>query len=103
MTNSVSLHRVLTASPEKVFRAFSEPAAMAAWFPPYGFVCTIHELDFRVGGKYKMNFTNFTTGNSSPFGGSYIEIVPGEKITFSDKFDDPGLPGEMITLQECRA
>ena len=97
MANSVSLHRVLAAQPEKVFRAFAEPAAMSAWFPPYGFVCTIHEMDFKVGGHFKMSFTNFTTGNSNPFIGTYLEIKPNEALKFSDKFADPNLPGEMIT------
>jgi uncharacterized protein YndB with AHSA1/START domain len=97
MPNNVSLHRVLNAPPEKVFRAFSEPAAMAAWFPPYGFVCTIEEMEFKVGGRFRMQFTNFTTGNSNPFGGNYVAIIPNELLQFSDKFDDPNLPGEMTT------
>ena len=96
-TNSVTLHWVVTAPPEKVYRAFSEPAAMAAWFPPYGFVCTIQEMDFKEGGHFKMVFTNFTTGNGNSFGGTYLEIKPNEFIKFSDKFDDPNLPGEIIT------
>lgn len=96
-TNSVTLHRVLTASPEKISRAFSDPVAMASWLPPYGFLCVIHQMDFKVGGSYKMSFINFTTGNSHSFGGEYLEIKPGEFFKYTDKFDDPNLPGEMIT------
>ena len=96
-TNSVSLHRVLTASPEKVFRAFSDPLAHASWIPPYGFLCQVHQMDFKVGGRFKMSFINFTTGNGHSFGGEYLEIKPNELIKYSDKFDDPNLPGEMIT------
>ena len=95
--NSVSLHRVLTASPEKVFRAFSDPLAHASWIPPYGFLCQVHQMDFKVGGRFKMSFINFTTGNGHSFGGEYLEIKPNELIKYSDKFDDPNLPGEMIT------
>jgi uncharacterized protein YndB with AHSA1/START domain len=95
--NSVSLHRVLKASPEKVYRAFTDATAMAAWLPPYGFLCTVHELDPKVGGKYRMSFHNFTTGNSHSFGGKYIEMKPNEFLKYTDKFDDPNLPGEMIT------
>lgn len=96
-TNSVSLHRLLTADPEKVFRAFSEPLALASWLPPYGFICHVKEMDFKIGGHYKMSFMNFTTGNSHSFGGTYLEIRLNEFIKFSDKFDDPNLPGEMTT------
>ena len=96
-TNSVSLHRVLTASPEKVFRAFSDPLAHASWIPPYGFLCQVHQMDFKVGGHFKMSFINFSTGNGHSFGGEYLEIKPNELIRYSDKFDDPNLPGEMIT------
>jgi len=95
--NSVSLHRVLKATPDKVFRAFSDPAAYASWIPPYGFLCTVHEMDFKVGGEYKMSFSNFTTGHSQSFGGICLEIKPNEFIKYSDQFDDPNLPGEMIT------
>lgn len=95
--NSVSLHRVLKASPEKVYRAFVEPNAMASWIPPYGFLCTVHEMDVKVGGKYRMSFHNFTTGNGHSFGGSYLELEPNEFIKYTDKFDDPNLPGEMVT------
>jgi len=95
--NSVSLHRVFKASPEKIFRAFSEPNAMASWLPPYGFLCTVHNLDFKEGGDYKMSFTNFSTGQSHSFGGNYVEIKPNEFLKYTDKFDNPNLPGEMIT------
>ena len=95
--NTVSLHRVLKASPEKVFRAFTEATAIASWLPPYGFLCISHQLDFRVGGNYKMTFTNFSTGNGHSFGGEFLEIKPGEFLKYTDKFDDPNLPGEMIT------
>jgi uncharacterized protein YndB with AHSA1/START domain len=95
--NSVSLHRVIKASPEKVFRAFSNPLAYASWIPPYGFLCTVQEMDFKVGGRFKMSFTNFTTGQSHSFGGNCLEIKPNEFIKYSDQFDDPNLPGEMVT------
>jgi uncharacterized protein YndB with AHSA1/START domain len=95
--NSVSLHRVLKASPEKVYRAFTEASALASWLPPYGFLCTVHEMKVEVGGTYKMSFQNFTTGNSHSFGGKYLEIKPNEFLKYTDKFDDPTLPGEMIT------
>lgn len=95
--NSVSLHRVLKASPEKVYRAFTEANALASWLPPYGFLCTVHEINVKVGGSYKMSFQNFSTGNSHSFGGEYLEIKPNEFIKYTDKFDDPNLPGEMTT------
>lgn len=95
--NSVSLHRVLKASPEKVFRAFTEASAMASWLPPYGFTCTVHEMDVKVGGGFRMSFHNFSTGNGHSFGGKYVEIKPNEFLKYTDKFDDPNLPGEMIT------
>lgn len=95
--NTVSLHRVIKASPEKVFKAFSDANAMAAWLPPYGFICTVQKWEFKVGGEYKMTFTNFTTGNSHSFGGTFLEIKPHSYIRYNDKFDDPNLPGEMIT------
>jgi len=95
--NSVSLHRVLKASPEKVFRAFSNPTAYASWIPPYGFLCTVHHMDFKVGGSYKMSFTNFSTGHGHSFGGTFLEIEPNKFIKNTDTFDDPNLPGEMIT------
>jgi uncharacterized protein YndB with AHSA1/START domain len=96
-TNSVTLHRVLKANPEKVFRAFSDPNALAWWIPPYGFLCIFHQMEFRVDGNYKMSFINFSTGNGHSFGGKYLEIKPNEFIKHTDKFDDPNLPGEMIT------
>jgi uncharacterized protein YndB with AHSA1/START domain len=96
-TNSVSLHRVIKAKPEKVFRAFTEASALSAWLPPYGFLCVVHQLDPRVGGSYKMSFTNFSTGNSHSFGGKYLEIDQNNFLKYTDKFDDPNLPGEMIT------
>ncbi|MVN23374.1 SRPBCC family protein [Mucilaginibacter arboris] len=96
-TNSVTLHRVLKAKPEKVFRAFAEPNALAAWIPPYGFLCTVHEMDFLIEGSYKMSFTNFSTGNSHSFGGKFLEIRQNKFIKHTDIFDDPNLPGEMIT------
>lgn len=96
-TNNVSLHRMLKTSPEKVYRAFTEAAAMATWLPPYGFTCTVHELKATVGGTYKMSFQNFTTGNSHSFGGKFLELKPNEFLKYTDKFDDPNLPGEMIT------
>lgn len=95
--NSVSLHRVLKASPEKVYRAFTEANALASWLPPYGFLCTVQELNVQVNGTYKMSFHNFSTGNSHSFGGKYVEIKPNEFLKYTDKFDDPNLPGEMIT------
>ena len=95
--NSVSLHRVIKTSPEKVYRAFTEAAAMAAWLPPYGFLCTVHEMKVEKGGSFKMSFQNFSTGNSHSFGGEYLELKPNEFLKYTDKFDDPNLPGEMIT------
>lgn len=95
--NSVSLHRVLKASPEKVFRAFTEALAIASWLPPYGFLCTVHEMDVKEGGSFRMSFQNFSTGNGHSFGGSYLEIRPNEFLKYTDKFDDPNLPGEMVT------
>jgi uncharacterized protein YndB with AHSA1/START domain len=95
--NTVRLHRVLRTRPEKLYRAFLDPEAMAKWLPPYGFTCKVHHLDAKVGGTYKMSFTNFTTGNGHSFGGMYLELVPNERIRYTDKFDDPNLPGEMET------
>ncbi|RZJ76660.1 MAG: polyketide cyclase [Flavobacterium sp.] len=95
--NKVSLHLVLAAPTEKVFRAFTDADAMATWLPPYGFVCKVQHLDFKTGGTYKMSFINFTTGNAHSFGGKYLEIITNQFIKYSDQFDDPGLPGEMIT------
>lgn len=95
--NNVSLHRVLKTSPEKVYRAFTEANAMAAWIPPYGFICTVQEMNAVVGGTYKMTFINFSTGNGHSFGGKYVELKPSEFIKYTDAFDDPNLPGEMTT------
>ncbi|HYC87019.1 MAG TPA: SRPBCC family protein [Chryseosolibacter sp.] len=102
MSNSVSLHRILKASPEKVFRAFTEAAAMATWLPPYGFTCTVHEMKAEKGGSFRMSFQNFSTGNSHSFGGKYLEIRQNEFLKYTDKFDDPNLPGEMITAVSLR-
>lgn len=96
-SHTIRLHRVLRAAPDKVFRAFTDAAAMAKWNPPHGFTCTVHQLDSRVGGTFRMSFTNFSTGQSHSFGGTYRELVPGERLVYSDKFDDPNLLGEMIT------
>ena len=96
-TNTIRLHRVLRAKPERVYRAFIDAAAMAKWLPPNGFTCTVHQLDAKVGGTYKMSFTNFTTGSSHSFGGEFLELQPGARIRHTDRFDDPNLPGEIIT------
>ncbi|WP_425410976.1 SRPBCC family protein [Hyphococcus sp.] len=99
MPNTIKLHRVVAAAPEKIYRAFLEADAIASWLPPYGFLCTVHELEAKVGGKHKMSFRNFTTGDSHSFGGEYLELIPGEKLVYTDRFDDPNLPGEMkITI-----
>jgi uncharacterized protein YndB with AHSA1/START domain len=95
--NSVSLHRVLKAPPEKVYRAFTEASAMACWIPPYGYLGTVHEMNVEVGRTYRMSFQNFSTGKSQSFGGRYVEIKPNEFLKYTDQFDDPNLPGEMIT------
>jgi uncharacterized protein YndB with AHSA1/START domain len=95
--NTVRLHRVLRTTPEKVYRAFLDPDAMVKWLPPNGFTARMHHLDAKVGGTYKMSFSNFTTGQSHSFGGSYLELVPNERIRHTDRFDDPNLPGEMQT------
>lgn len=95
--NTVSLHRVLKASPEKIYRAFTEANAIASWLPPYGFLCTVHEMNVQEGGTYKMSFHNFSTGNAHSFGGKYIELKPNEFLKYTDVFDDPNLPGEMTT------
>ncbi|MEZ0224953.1 MAG: SRPBCC family protein [Alphaproteobacteria bacterium] len=102
MPNTVRLHRVLAAKPEKVYRAFLDAEAMAKWLPPNGFTCKVHHIDAKVGGTFKMSFTNFTTGGSHSFGGVYKELVPHQKLVYTDKFDDPNLPGEMtvtVTLK----
>jgi uncharacterized protein YndB with AHSA1/START domain len=97
------LHRVLAAKPERVYRAFLDANAMAKWLPPFGFTCSVHSMDAKVGGKFRMSFTNFTTGKSHSFGGEYLELVPHERIRYTDMFDDPNLPGEMhvtVTLKK---
>ena len=102
MPSTIHLHRVITAKPEKVYRAFVEPDAVASWLPPFGFLCTVHELNARADGKHRMSFRNFTTGNSHCFGGSYLEAIPGERLVYTTQFDDPNLPGEMkvtVTLK----
>ena len=96
-TNTVRLHRVLRATPERVYRAFLDADAMVKWLPPNGFTCKVHHLDTKVGGTFKMSFTNFTTQKSHSFGGKYLELKPNELLRYDDKFDDPNLPGEMIT------
>lgn len=96
-TNTVRLHRVLRATPDRVYRAFLTPAAMAKWLPPNGFTGTVHEMDARVGGRHRMSFTNFTSGQSHSFGGTYVELTPNERIRYTDRFDDPNLPGELNT------
>src|SRR5689334_14124699 len=102
-TNTVRFHRVLKTTPEKVYRAFLDADAMAKWLPPYGYTCKVHHFEGKVGGKFKMSFTNFTTQKGHSFGGTYLELVPGEKLRYNDKFDDPSLPGEMtvtVTLKK---
>jgi uncharacterized protein YndB with AHSA1/START domain len=96
-TNTIRLHRVIRATPERIYRAFLDPEAMAKWLPPNGFTGKVHQLDAKVGGTYKMSFTNFSTGKSHSFGGEYLELTPNERIRHTDKFDDPNLPGEMQT------
>jgi uncharacterized protein YndB with AHSA1/START domain len=103
MANTVRLHRVLATAPEKIYRAFLEPDAMVKWLPPNGFAATMHRQDAKVGGAFHMSFRNFTTGNSHSFGGEYLELAPNERIRYSDKFDDPNLPGQMqvtVTLKK---
>ena len=102
MPNTVRLHRVLTAKPEKVYRAFIEPDATAKWLPPNGFTCTVHRMDPKPGGSFRMSFRNFTTGQSHSFGGQYLELVPNERLRYTDTFEDPNLPGEIrvtVTLK----
>lgn len=99
-TGTVELHRILRTTPEKIYRAFTDAAALAKWLPPYGFTCTVEHLEAKVGGTFRMSFSNFTTGNGHSFGGEYKELVPGELIRYTDKFDDPNLPGElMVTVK----
>ena len=103
MPHTIKLHRVLATKPEKVYRAFIEADAMAKWLPPNGFTCTVHHFDAKVGGTFKMSFRNFTTGASHSFGGEYVELVPHERLRYTDKFDDPNLPGLLqvtVTLKK---
>ena len=103
MPSTIRLHRVFRATPDRVYRAFLDPAAMAKWLPPNGFTATVHQMEAKVGGAHRMSFTNFTTGSSHSFGGKYLELVPGERLRYTDKFDDPNLPGEMqvtVTLKK---
>jgi len=102
-TNTLRLHRVLHAPPERVYRAFLDADAIAKWLPPNGFTCKVHQLDARVGGTHRMSFTNFSTGNGHSFGGTYRELVPDERIQYTDRFEDTHLPGEMITTITFRA
>lgn len=103
MPNTVRFHRVLRAPPEKVYRAFLDAAAMAKWLPPNGYTGTVHQLDAQVGGAYRMSFTNFRTGKSHSFGGTYVELVPHQRIAYTDRFDDPNLPGELRTTIKLTA
>ena len=103
MPSTVRLHRVLATRPDKIYRAFLEPDALAKWLPPNGFTCTVHTLESRVGGSFRMSFRNFTTGSGHTFGGKYLELVPGELVRYSDRFEDPNLPGEIrvtVTLRK---
>jgi len=103
MPNTVRLHRVMATRPEKLYRAFVEADALAKWLPPNGFVCTVHHHDAKVGGSYRMSFRNFTTGDSHAFGGEYVELTPNERIRYTDRFEDPNMPGELqvtITLKK---
>ncbi|MGL4637215.1 MAG: SRPBCC family protein [Beijerinckiaceae bacterium] len=102
MSSTVKLHRVIATRPEKIYRAFLEADAIASWLPPFGFLCTVHALDAKVGGTHRMSFRNFTTGAKHSFGGTYLELVPGERLVYTDRFDDPNMPGEMtvtVTLK----
>lgn len=100
MPSTIRLHRVIRTTPEKLYRAFLEPEAQVKWLPPHGFTAKIHHIDPRVGGAYRMSFTNFTTGTSHFFGGTYLELVPGERLRYTDKFEDPNLPGEIqVTIE----
>lgn len=94
---TVQLHRVIRTTPERLYKAFTDPDAMAKWLPPHGFTCKVHHMDVKVGGGFKMSFTNFTTGKSHSFGGTYLELEPGQRLRYTDVFDDPNLPGEMVT------
>lgn len=102
MPGTVQLHRVIAAKPEKLFRAFTDADAMAAWLPPYGFTCRVEHLDAREGGSFRMAFTNFTTGHTHSFGGDYLEVVPNTRLRYTDKFDDPNLPGEITVTIDLK-
>lgn len=102
-TNTVRLHRVLRTPPERIFRAFTDPDAMAKWLPPHGFTGKVHQMDAKVGGTWRMSFTNLTTGHAHSFGGKYLELVPGERLRYTSVFDDPNLPGEMVTTVSLAA
>ena len=102
MPNTVRLHRVMATTPEKLYRAFVEADALAKWLPPNGFTCAVHELDAKVGGRFKMSFRNFTTGQSSYFGGEYLELRPNESLRYTDEFDDPNLPGQILVTVTLR-
>jgi len=101
-TNTIKLHRVLMAPPDRVYRAFIDAAAICKWLAPNGFTCTVHHLEAKVGGTYKMSFTNFSSGKSHSFGGEYVELTPNERLRYTDRFDDPNMPGEMITTIELK-
>jgi uncharacterized protein YndB with AHSA1/START domain len=101
-TNTIRLHRVIKTAPEKIYRAFLDADATAKWLPPHGFTCKVYQMEAKVGGRYKMSFTNFSTGHSNSFGGKYLELVPNERIIHTDEFDDPNLPGEMKTTVTLR-
>jgi len=101
-SNSVTLHRVFSTSPEKIYRAFTEPSALASWIPPYGFVASVEKMNVKIGGSFRMSFTNFTTGKSDSFGGKYLELKKNELLKYSDKFDNPNLKGEMITTVKLK-
>jgi len=103
MSSTIRLHRVLRAPPERIYRAFLDAAALSKWLAPNGFTCTVHELEAKVGGRYRMSFTNFSSGGGHSFGGTYLELVPNERIRHDDRFDDPNLPGTMITTIDLRA
>jgi len=103
MPSTIRLHRVLATRPEKVYRAFIEADALAKWIPPHGFTCTVQHLDARVGGSFRMSFRNFTTGESHSFGGAYQELIPGSSLRYTDRFDDPALPGEIVVSVSLRA
>ncbi|WP_425105977.1 SRPBCC family protein [Ancylobacter sp.] len=103
MPSTIRLHRVLATRPEKVYRAFIEADALAKWIPPHGFTCTVDHLDARVGGSFRMSFRNFTTGESHSFGGAYQELIPGSSLRYTDRFDDPALPGEIVVSVSLRA